>query len=205
VAAGRADRVGRGHDARPDDVAGLDRLAQADVVVVGRADVAHGGEPGLEREPGVLGRDHRPERVGEQEIVVAGVQRRRAEVDVHVDQAGEQGHARERDARRPGGHGVALLADLRDPAIDDRHLRLVDLSPAGDVDQLVGGDDHGLGLGGGDEYGSHAEHGDETGDQAHELSRLRCAAKLSRTGRAAMTAAIARAVVAEQRARRYGS
>jgi hypothetical protein len=48
VAAGRTDGVGGRHDARTGDVALLDALLEGDVVVVRRADVAHGGEAGFE-------------------------------------------------------------------------------------------------------------------------------------------------------------
>jgi hypothetical protein len=48
MAAGRAERIAGRHDPRPDRIAILDRLLEADVVAVCRADVAHGGEAGVE-------------------------------------------------------------------------------------------------------------------------------------------------------------
>ncbi len=47
VAAARAEGVHRDQHARAGDDAGVDGVAQADVDVVARADVAHGGEPAI--------------------------------------------------------------------------------------------------------------------------------------------------------------
>src|SRR6266511_1634231 len=52
--AGDAEGRSGGYDPRPRDVAGVDRVAQRDVGVAARADVAHSREAGFEREPRVL-------------------------------------------------------------------------------------------------------------------------------------------------------
>ena len=54
----------------------VDGLAQADVAIELRADVANGGEAGLQRVPGVPRPDRRPEGVGKLVGLVASVERR---------------------------------------------------------------------------------------------------------------------------------
>jgi hypothetical protein len=138
VAAGRADRVGGRDDARTGHVALVDRLAQAHVVELGRADVANGGEAGLQGDLGVAGLDHAPEGVAVLQAVVAADLGDAVEMDVHVDQARQQGRARQVDHLGPGRNRVARLAHRRDPAVGDHHLRIVDILAGGHVEQPRG-------------------------------------------------------------------
>ncbi|KAK0329208.1 hypothetical protein LTR94_037701, partial [Friedmanniomyces endolithicus] len=63
MAAGRAERPGGGHDARTAHLAGGDGLAQADVVPVRGAQVAHRREAGVQRLARVGHGQRRPEAV----------------------------------------------------------------------------------------------------------------------------------------------
>ncbi len=142
VAAGRADGVGGGDDPRAHHIAGVDRLPEAHVVEVLGAHVAHRGEARLQGRLGVRRSDDRPEAVGELQPVVAAVERRGRQVDVHVDQAGQQRHARQ---VHPLGAGRevrgALLLDGLDPPVGDQHRRLFHIFAGGHVEQPVGGHD----------------------------------------------------------------
>jgi hypothetical protein len=89
VSAGRADGVGRRHDAWARHVTLLDRLLQRHVVVVRRSDVANRGEASLE---GLLRVRHaydRPEVVGEFQLPVAAEPGIARQVHVHIDQTGQ--------------------------------------------------------------------------------------------------------------------
>ena len=90
VAAGNAERRSGDLHVRAGDVAGVDLVAQGDVGEAVGADVADGGEAGVERGLRVLHADDRffGGRHGELEvgIEVGGI----GEVGVHVDEAGQQ-------------------------------------------------------------------------------------------------------------------
>jgi hypothetical protein len=58
-------------------------------------------------------------------------------VDVHVDQAGQQGDAGKLDALGAGRGLVALMADRGDLAVDDHHQGLFEIFAAGHVQQPV--------------------------------------------------------------------
>src|SRR3546814_13753455 len=57
--AGRAERVARGHDARPGRIARVNRLLPPDVVAVARPDVAHGSETRAAPVVGIFQRDRK--------------------------------------------------------------------------------------------------------------------------------------------------
>ena len=60
---------------------------------------------------------------------------------MHVDQAGQQGHARQVDASSASRHlNIASRADGGDPAVGDDHHWLLHHSSRHDVDQTVGAD-----------------------------------------------------------------
>ncbi|OIQ63318.1 hypothetical protein GALL_551410 [mine drainage metagenome] len=148
MAAGRADGVGRRNDARPLDIAGVDRLLQADVVVVVGADIADGGEAGLQGAPGGAHRD-----IG---AVIAveghGLDDRIAAVElagdvvVGVDQAGQDGGVGQVDDLGPGRRDEARL-DAGDAVVMDQDRDLGAGRLADPVDQVAGMDDHILGKG----------------------------------------------------------
>jgi hypothetical protein len=154
VAAGRTDRIGRGDDPRTLDPAAVDRLLQRHVVEILRADVAHGRETGIQGRRSI-GRTHDgPEIVGIFEALVAADLGETGQVDVHVDEAGEQGLAGKVDlprARRKLQRGER--ADLLDMAvIADQDRGMVDIAPGRDIEHAVGGDDRRRLCGGGADH-----------------------------------------------------
>ena len=68
---------------------------------------------------------------------------------MHVDQAGQKGHARGQGngARACGNGQVSLPAHLGDATIDDQHQRLVDSGSPDHVQHPVGTDRHRIRLG----------------------------------------------------------
>ena len=164
MAAGRAEAVGRADDARTLDLAFLDRLAQADVVPGIGADVPHRGEAGLQRLHRVRHREHRPEAIVELEAGVAAVRRIAIEVHVHVDEAGQQGHAGQIEAPRRGRDlNLGSRSRRGDAAIADDHDRLLDDFARRDVDQPIGADRDDLGIHG----GGPGEGGQQQGCEQH--------------------------------------
>src|SRR3546814_3466320 len=111
--AGRAERVARGHDARPGRIARVNRLLQPDVVAVARPDVAHGGETRAEHVVGIFDRGHAPEAVGEFEPAITADVGGAIEVDVHVDEAREQNLVAEVDMFRSEEHTSELQSLMR--------------------------------------------------------------------------------------------
>jgi hypothetical protein len=65
MAAGGPEGIAGGNDARADDLAFIDRLLEADIVPRIGADIADGGEAGVQRRPGVGDGEDAPEAVGE--------------------------------------------------------------------------------------------------------------------------------------------
>ena len=148
--AGGAERIAGGDDARADRIAVADRLREADVVAIARADVAHRGEARVEHGAGIADRAHRPEAVGIFEPAIAADVGRAVEVDVHVDQPGDERPAGEVDVAHVAApaHG-ARIGDAGDAAVvADEDRGLLDIAPGGDVEIAVGGDDRFLGGGG---------------------------------------------------------
>ena len=135
VAAGRSEGVHRGEHARTGDQPLVDRVAQADVDVVVGAEVAHGGEAGLERlfrvgrgVERLLGREA-------QHVVDEVLRPARAELhgemDMGVHQAGEQRRVSEIDHRGARRHGEAGTRGDDLAALDDHHtVRLAGLARA---------------------------------------------------------------------------
>ena len=118
---------------------------QADIVEIGRAHVADGGEARLQRLSGVGDLHHAPESVAVLQAVVAADLGQAVDVGVHVDQTRQQGRARQVDDLGPGRDRVALLADGRDPAVGDDDQRVVDILPRRHVQQPRGADRRDLG------------------------------------------------------------
>jgi hypothetical protein len=147
MAARGAERGTRRNDPRPFDEATVDGLTQGDVGEIRTAQIPHRGEAGHQIGAGMADLQDRPEVVGVVQLVPAGHIGRRGQVDVHVDQAGQQGQARQiqptRVSRQVGRHG---RADRGDPAVGDDHHGVIDIAPALDIDHAGGGDDEGVGV-----------------------------------------------------------
>src|SRR6202023_2755338 len=86
VAAGGADGVGRGNDARTGRYTLLDGLLDGDVIVVGGPHIADRGEAGLERFLGIGDPDDSPEIIRELQAAIAAEMRIRGQVSMHVNQ-----------------------------------------------------------------------------------------------------------------------
>ena len=134
---GRAERERRDEHARTLDHALVDRVAQRDVDELRRADIAHRGEPRLERALRVDVRAHRRiDRAASKEIGVVVVALAR-QVRVHIDQPGEHRHVPEIDHGCSGRHRAAGCR-RRDPAaVDDDH-RIVDALARARLDEVRG-------------------------------------------------------------------
>jgi hypothetical protein len=141
-------RVARRHDARPNDIAGVDRLLQADIVAVGRTHIANRRETRVEHVLRIRHRGHAEETVGEFEPAIAADISRAVEVDVHVDQARKNGPVAEIEV-------LDVCAPSHRPGIGDRGdaARIVD-EDRGALDVAAGlhiehpcGSDHGCGCG----------------------------------------------------------
>ena len=141
MAAGRADGIGRRDDPRPRDPAAVDRLLQPDIVEIVGSDVAHRGEPRVERLFGVGDARRLPEAVGIFETLIAADFGQAGQMDVHVDQARQQRAAREvdmLDVRAPAHR--ARVADAGDPpVVADEDRRMIDIAPGRHVEHAVGG------------------------------------------------------------------
>ena len=161
VAAGGAEGVGGRQDARPRHLALVDGLAKTDVVPRIGAEVADGGEPGLERLRRCWYRQHRPVAVVVLQPVVAAVRWVAVDVHVHVDQARQHGHVAEVEAGGIGGcvDLPAAGGDGGDAAVSDEQLGVVLDAAAACLEQAVGADDRGTGEGlqAGDERQGEAE------------------------------------------------
>ena len=119
VPAGRADRLARAEDARARHHAAVDRVAQGDRGIFAVAEIAHGGEAGLERAPGVDGAgDGVVGRVHAELVAVGRLAELHGQVGVAIDQAGQAGHAGMIDDAHVGGRDVAGL-DRLDAFVDD--------------------------------------------------------------------------------------
>ena len=109
MTAGRAERVHRDQHARARNLAVADGVAQADVDVVARAHVAHGGEAGHQRLAHDIDGVQRALRDGLLQpvqlllavVALEGV----GEVRVRVDEARQQRRVAEVDGLRAGGDG----------------------------------------------------------------------------------------------------
>ena len=143
MATGRAERIAGGDDPRTDRIAILDRLLEPDVVAVRRADIAHRGEAGIEHRAGIADRDHAEEGVSEFQPAIAADVGRAVEVDVHVDQARDEGLAGKIDVADVGApFDGARVGDAGDaPVIADEDGGMFDIAAGGDIEITVGGDD----------------------------------------------------------------
>ena len=99
------DRDGRpgGKDPRPGDDALGGRSAEREADQRRRAEVAHRGEAGERRDPGILGADQGRPFVRIDRLVAKVAARIAGEMDVHVDQAGQHRLAGQVDEPGPGG------------------------------------------------------------------------------------------------------
>ena len=162
VTAGGADRIARGNDPGADRIAIVDRLLQSDVVAVGGADVAHGGEAGVEHRAPVADRGHGKEAVGKFQVAIAADVGRAVEVDVHVDEARQQRPVAKVDVANvaPPAHRARVGNTGDTPVVADEDGGKFDHPSGLDVDHPRGGDDDLFGLRGGG--GEHRCQGPES-------------------------------------------
>ena len=133
MAAARAKRVNRDEHARTERHAARDRIAQADVDVVGRPDVAHRREAGEQRPPcelgGAKGRFGNRAPQPRDRVRIPVVRRFVGDMGVRVDEAGEQRDVAKVDDLRAGRHRqpAALRGDSaplhQDHRVRDRRVR----------------------------------------------------------------------------------
>jgi hypothetical protein len=130
MSAGGTDRMNSHEHARSGDVAGGDGVAQADVDVVARAEVAHRGHSGVDGLARVgRGQQRLLRRMPHQTFEVLAVvvlTRLEAEMSVGVDESRQQGHIAEIDHLGSRGNGTADRLDARSFDDDDgvRHDRV---------------------------------------------------------------------------------
>ena len=86
---------------------------------------------------------------------------------MHVDQAWQQGHARQADQDRAGGRRVTLAADRNDAAVSNHHQRLLGDLAGGRIDQAVGADRDGGGLRRGGKQRRRERGGEQDGTQVN--------------------------------------
>ena len=110
---------------RTDHRSVVDEIAHGDVIVLASSEIAHGGDPGLERARGVLlSFEYRDRRVLVERVDIEGTRARVrvpavGHMGVNVDQSGDAGVAREIDDRRPRWNAGD---DIHDPlAVHDDH------------------------------------------------------------------------------------
>ena len=148
MAAGGSERGARGNDPRPFDEAAVDGLTQGHIGEIGSAEVTNGGEARHEVGAGMDDLKDGSEVVGIVQLVPARDIGRRGQVDVHVDQARQQGQARQVEAagirRQAGRHG---RPDRSDPAIGDHDHGIFDIAAAFDIHHPRRGDHKGVGEG----------------------------------------------------------
>ena len=166
---GGAEGGAGGVDARAGDEAAGDGVAYGDVDVAEGTGLAHRGEARLEGLPGVDGGVDGAMRRGLAEGgEVAAVVVDRREVRVRVDEAREEGLAREVDD--PGAGGDAHLrggADGGDAVPLHEHGGVRDLSPVTDDDAVGAQRGDGRGLGGERERGQEEGAEEERGGEPH--------------------------------------
>ena len=151
MAAGGAERGAAGDDARAGQRAFVDRALQSEVDVVVRADIADGGEAGVERALGVDVRCGGLVDGAFAENILVEILRLAGDVRVAVDETRQQRDVAEVDDLRAGGeifHYIGGGADGDDAvALDDDGL-VVEHFAGGGVDEVRGLDDRdGLGSG----------------------------------------------------------
>ena len=134
--AGHAQRIACPDDPRPYHPATVDRLLQTDVVPVLRPDIAHRGESGIKHGPAVADCCHGKEAVGIFQTAPAADVGWAIEVDVHVDQPGQQSlvaHVDMFDVGPPLDR--AGIGDPGDPSVranEDR--RMLDIFAGRDIE-----------------------------------------------------------------------
>ena len=141
MAAGRAEGIAGGHDAWPFDLASFNGFFQRHVVPAAGANIADGGEAGFKRCLGV--RDGEDGEIGirQADAGEAAQRRIRVDVDMHVDQAGQQGDPRQFDNFGGGGHLQRVAgADAGDLSVLDDDGRVLDHAAGRNVEHALGGD-----------------------------------------------------------------
>ena len=130
--AGGPDRIGGGHDPRPGHIAAVDPLLQRDIVIIAGTDVADGGEARLQHRAGIVDAHDRPEAIGAPEPFDRGDRGIPGQVDMHVDQPGQQRVIAQRDPFRAGRDRWLRAAgdDRDDPPVRHRHHGRVQHPPA---------------------------------------------------------------------------
>ena len=167
MAAGDGEGRPGGDDARAGDEPGVDVLAEIDGEKGGGADVAHGGEAGLERGAGVADAEDGVVTVGVVEVVNGIVAIGAAgEMGVAVDEAGKDEVVGEIDDGGTGGDGEGGVFDRADAvAFEDKRDVLTVVAGVA-VEEVAGFD-----VGEGGRGGERAERGG--GDQEREGSEER--------------------------------
>ena len=146
---GGAQRIGRGHNTRAGDFTLFDGLTQRDIGKSVGPDIAHRGEPRVERATRIGNAHHGAELVGELQAGIAAEPGIAGQMDMHVDQAGQQRARPQIDDSGACRNRIALVPDSADPPIDDHHLRIIDAFLPDDVDHVSGTHHHGFGKCGG--------------------------------------------------------
>ncbi len=143
MTAGRAKRIARGHDPRPDRITVFDRLLESDIVAIARPDITHRGEARIEHRPRIADRGHAEKAVGKFEPAIAADIGRAVEVDVHVDQPRDQGPATQVDVADIGApFDRAGVGDAGDPpVVADENGGVLDIAASRDIEVAVGSDD----------------------------------------------------------------
>ena len=91
MAAGGTNSIAGGNDPWPYGIATVDCLFQADVVAIVGTDVAHSREACVEHCAGIANCRHAPEAVRKFEPAITANIGRAVEMNMHIDQAGQQG------------------------------------------------------------------------------------------------------------------
>ena len=148
VAAGDTQGGAGSEDARAGDFASLDAVANCEVGVAGRADVADGGEPGFESDAGIADAQHRGAWI--RDVIAGHAEKigRAGDVSVAINQAGKDGGSGEVDAlraRRELRFDGGGIADLLDAIAFDPDDLIGAVASGADVENFSGfhGDDLG--------------------------------------------------------------
>ena len=147
AADGRDGRSG-GNDPRSRDESLGGRAAKREADQRRRAEIADRGEAGEGGDPRVLGADQGRPFVGIDRLVAKVAAGIAGEMDVHVDEAGQDGLAGQVDEPGAGGGRGKPGRDGGDPAVGDGDGRRAGGGPRRVGDEVAGMDDHRLGGGG---------------------------------------------------------
>jgi hypothetical protein len=170
------DGIARPHDAWPDRIAFIDRLLQANVVVITRPYIAHRREPCVEHVTRILDARRHPETVGILQAVIAPDFGKAVQVNMHVDQAGQDRLAlQENDLFLFLKHDTARLwrFNFGDAAIDHGDHRIGNDPSPQNIDHPVGNDGHGFcGCGYGHAQGDGGGENQVAHEEPHKLQTI---------------------------------